>query len=49
MKEKKSQKISIKKLTIARINVESLGEIRGGSSHPTQVEGEDHGACYQVQ
>ncbi|WP_298314421.1 class I lanthipeptide [uncultured Aquimarina sp.] len=35
MKQQQNNKISLKKLTIARINIDAMHEIKGGSSLPT--------------
>ncbi|WP_164914092.1 class I lanthipeptide [Aquimarina sediminis] len=55
MKKHKSKNLSIKKVTIARINVELLHQIKGGTSRPTtaQVQPsviEEYGdsICYDV-
>ncbi len=37
MKNKKTHKIELKKLTIARISNDSLNQINGGSSYPSTV------------
>ncbi|WP_299899634.1 class I lanthipeptide [uncultured Aquimarina sp.] len=51
MKNNKTQKISLKKLTIARININAMRKIEGGSSGitlPTEVinvDGEPWNIC----
>ncbi|WP_299256851.1 class I lanthipeptide [uncultured Aquimarina sp.] len=55
MKKEEQQKISIKKLTIARINIDSMRKIEGGTSVPTETIRVDHygvieeGGCYYAQ
>ncbi len=51
MKTHKSNKINLKKLTIARISLNAMNAVKGGSSIPTEVAptvppGRNDGICY---
>ncbi|WP_299444011.1 hypothetical protein [uncultured Aquimarina sp.] len=49
MKKDGTQKISLKKLTIAKITLDSMRKIEGGSSiMPSQVKNDD-GVCFYEQ
>ncbi len=51
MKTQHTNKINLKKLTIARISIDGLKNIKGGSSIPTRRVNEgpfDDGICYEV-
>jgi len=39
MKTKITQKIGLKKLTIAKISIDGMNDIKGGSSVPTNTDG----------
>ncbi|WP_299433443.1 hypothetical protein [uncultured Aquimarina sp.] len=41
MKNKKTNEINLKKLTIARITMSEMVQVHGGSSHPTTIDIED--------
>ena len=52
MKKDRQQKISIKKLTIARISVNSMKKIEGGTSVVTSEmpeDGEIVGYCFDIK
>ncbi|GAA0729059.1 hypothetical protein GCM10009430_38780 [Aquimarina litoralis] len=49
MKKRKTQKITLKKLTIARINIDTMRTIEGGTSVMTSEQpddGEIYGYCF---
>ncbi|WP_271782405.1 class I lanthipeptide [Aquimarina algiphila] len=52
MKKQNTNKISLKKLTITRINVASLQSIKGGTSNVTDntvLEVDGDGVCYDIK
>ncbi|MFD2561517.1 class I lanthipeptide [Aquimarina rubra] len=52
MKKNKTQNISLKKLTIARISTDSMKRIEGGTSVVTSQQPEDGeivGYCYDIK
>ncbi|WP_299213383.1 class I lanthipeptide [uncultured Aquimarina sp.] len=49
MKNKQRNTITLKKLTIARINLDAMRKVKGGDCLPTEHEGNSHVVCQPTQ